>query len=75
MVKNRQLSRAISDVGWRQFRTLLKGKAEKYGRDFRIINRWEATSHALFMLWIQGWKVRPFSKGVEMSQLWYKIPP
>jgi len=52
MVKNRKLSRAISDLGWRKFRTLLEGKAEKYGRDFRVISRWEATSHALFMLWV-----------------------
>jgi len=39
MVKNRKLSRAISDLGWRQFRTLLDGIAEKYGRDFRVISR------------------------------------
>jgi putative transposase len=44
MVKNRILSRAISDLGWRSFRTMLEAKAEKYGRDLRIINRWEATS-------------------------------
>ena len=25
MVKNRKLSRAISDLGWRQFRTFLEG--------------------------------------------------
>ena len=44
MVLNRKLAKAISDLGWRQFRTLLKGKAEKHGRDFRVINRWEPTS-------------------------------
>ena len=44
MVKNRKLSRAISDLGWRSFRTMLEAKAEKYGRDLRVINRWEATS-------------------------------
>jgi putative transposase len=44
MVKNRKLSRAISDLGWRQFRTFLEGKAEKYGRDFQVISRWEPTS-------------------------------
>lgn len=44
MVKNRKLSRAISDLGWRQFRTYLESKAEKYGREVRIINRWEPTS-------------------------------
>ncbi|MGB3205090.1 MAG: RNA-guided endonuclease TnpB family protein [Crinalium sp.] len=44
MVRNRKLSRAISDLGWRSFRTMLEAKAEKHGRDLRIINRWEATS-------------------------------
>ncbi len=44
MVRNRKLSRAISDLGWRSFRTMLEAKAEKYGRDLRVINRWEATS-------------------------------
>jgi putative transposase len=44
MVKNRKLSKAISDLGWRQFRTLLEGKAEKYGREFRVISRWEPTT-------------------------------
>ncbi|WP_202221339.1 zinc ribbon domain-containing protein [Okeania sp. KiyG1] len=34
----------VSDLGWRQFRTFLDGIAEKYGRDFRVINRWEPTS-------------------------------
>ncbi len=44
MVKNRKLSRAISDVGCRTFRTFLERKAEKYGRDLRIISKWEPTS-------------------------------
>jgi len=44
MVKNRKLARAISDVGWRQFRTLLESKSVRYGRDFQIISRWEPTS-------------------------------
>ena len=44
MVKNRKLSRAISDLGWRSFRTMLEAKAEIYGRDFRVIDRWEPTS-------------------------------
>jgi putative transposase len=44
MIKNRKLSRAISDLGWRSFRDMLTAKAEKYGRDLRIIDRWEATS-------------------------------
>ncbi|MDJ0719890.1 MAG: RNA-guided endonuclease TnpB family protein [Prochloraceae cyanobacterium] len=44
MMKNRKLSRAISDLGWRQFRTLLEAKAAKYGREFQVISRWEPTS-------------------------------
>lgn len=34
----------MSDLGWRKFRTLLEGKAEKYGRDFRVISRWKPTT-------------------------------
>lgn len=44
MMKNRKLSRAISDLGWRSFRTMLDAKAEMYGRDFRVISRWEPTT-------------------------------
>ncbi|MEB3283600.1 MAG: transposase, partial [Lyngbya sp.] len=44
MIKNRKLSKAISDLGWRQFRTFLEGKAEKYSREFRVISRWEPTT-------------------------------
>jgi len=44
MVKNRKLSRAISLQGWRAFRELCEAKFEKFGRDFRVIGRWEPTS-------------------------------
>jgi putative transposase len=44
MVKNRKLSRAISQQGWREFRTLCEAKSEKFGREFRVISRWEPTS-------------------------------
>ena len=44
MVKNRKLSKAISDLGWRSFRTMLEAKAEMYGRDVVAISRWEPTS-------------------------------
>jgi putative transposase len=44
MVRNRKLSRAISDLGWRQFRTLLEGKGIRYGRVVAVLNRWEPTS-------------------------------
>lgn len=44
MVKNRKLSRAISDLGWRSFRTMIDAKSIMYGRNFRVIDRWEPTS-------------------------------
>lgn len=44
MVKNRKLSRAISLQGWREFRVLCEAKCEKYGRQFKVISRWEPTS-------------------------------
>jgi putative transposase len=44
MVKNRKLSRAISQQGWYEFRVLCEAKSEKFGRDFRVIGRWEPTS-------------------------------
>ena len=44
IVKNRKLSRAISQEGWREFSTLCEAKAEKFGREFIAINKWEPTS-------------------------------
>ena len=46
MVKNRKLSRAISQQGWREFRVLVEAKSEKYGRKFVVISRWEPTSQS-----------------------------
>lgn len=46
MVKNRKLSRAISQQGWREFRVLVEAKSEKYGRDFVVISKWEPTSQS-----------------------------
>ncbi|MDY7002626.1 MAG: RNA-guided endonuclease TnpB family protein [Cyanobacteriota bacterium] len=57
MVKNRKLSRAISDLGWRTFRAFLEGKAEKYGRDFRVISRWEPTSQVCSCCGFKGGKL------------------
>jgi len=39
MVKNRRLSRSISDAGWRRFRTMLEYKAGKWGRTLVVIDR------------------------------------
>ena len=44
MVKNRKLARVISQQGWREFRVLIEAKSIKFGRDFRVISRWEPTS-------------------------------
>jgi putative transposase len=44
MLKNRCLSRAIGQAGWRKFRTMCKAKSEKFGREFVIVSRWEPTS-------------------------------
>ena len=46
MVKNRKLSRAISQQGWRDFRVLVEAKSEKYGRKFVVISRWKPTSQS-----------------------------
>ena len=48
MVKNRKLSRAISQQGWREFRTMLESKAAQYvNRTVNVISRWEPTSQTL----------------------------
>jgi putative transposase len=44
LVKNRKLARAIGLQGWREFRTLCEAKSEKFGREFKVISRWEPTS-------------------------------
>ncbi len=44
MLKNRKLSRAISQAGWREFRTMCEAKSNKFAREFVVISRWEPTS-------------------------------
>jgi putative transposase len=56
MVKNRKLSRAISDLGWRSFRTMLEAKAKMYGCDFKVISRWEPTSQKCSTCGFKGGK-------------------
>lgn len=56
MIKNRKLAKAISDLGWRQFRTLTEAKCEKYGREFRVIDRWEPTTRTCSYCGFKGGK-------------------
>jgi len=44
MVKNHNLAKAISDVGWGMFCTMLKYKAESEGRQYIEIDRWFPSS-------------------------------
>ncbi|MFE2409178.1 RNA-guided endonuclease InsQ/TnpB family protein [Kitasatospora sp. NPDC059408] len=44
MLKNRTLSRAISDASWAALRTMLEYKAKWYGRDLVTIDRWFPSS-------------------------------
>ena len=56
MVKNRKLARAISDLGWQYFRTMLEAKSVMYGRDFRVIDRWTPTSQSCSCCGFRGGK-------------------
>ncbi|MGI5325358.1 RNA-guided endonuclease InsQ/TnpB family protein [Actinomadura nitritigenes] len=44
MVKNHSLARAISDAAWRDLRTMLEYKADWYGRELVVIDRWFPSS-------------------------------
>ena len=44
MVKNHCLARAISDMGWSEFRSMLEYKAEWQGKNILVIGRFEPSS-------------------------------
>lgn len=44
MLKNRNLSKSISDVGWGEFKRQLTYKAEWYGKNIKYIGRFEPSS-------------------------------
>ena len=44
MMKNKNLSKRISEQGWREFRTMLEYKADKYGCQIITADRWFPSS-------------------------------
>jgi len=44
MVKNHNLARSISDMGWRELRTMVEYKCDWYGKNLSIIGRFEPSS-------------------------------
>ena len=44
MARNRSLAKSISETGWGEFRRQLTYKAEWYGRELVVINRWYPSS-------------------------------
>ena len=44
MVKNHSLSRAISDMGWGEFRSMLEYKSEWKGKNIAVIGKFEPSS-------------------------------
>jgi putative transposase len=44
MVKNHNLARSISDMGWGEFKTMLEYKSEWYGKNLSIIGRFDPSS-------------------------------
>ncbi len=44
MIKNHNLARAISDMGWSKFKVMLEYKAEWYGKNISIIGRFDPSS-------------------------------
>ena len=44
MMKNKNLSRHIAEQGWREFRTMLEYKAERYGCEIITADRWFPSS-------------------------------
>lgn len=44
MVRNHSLARAISDAAWSDLRSMLEYKAQWYGRDLVVVNRWYPSS-------------------------------
>ncbi|WP_444963670.1 RNA-guided endonuclease InsQ/TnpB family protein [Nocardiopsis sp. M1B1] len=51
MVRNRRLSRAISDAAWRELRSMLEYKCAWYGRDLVVVDRFFPSSKLCSTPW------------------------
>lgn len=67
MVRNHTLARAISDASWFQLRAMIEYKADWYGRDLLVVDRWYpstrtcsacGTLHDTLPLTIRAWTCR-----------------
>jgi len=68
MMKNHCLAKAISDLGWRTFKTMLEVKAEVYGRDVTVISRWEPTSQTCSDCGEKTLQKRPGLEGLQIRE-------
>jgi len=62
MLKNHNLAKAISEVSWYKFTTMLKYKAQWYGREIVIIDRYFPSSK---LCNICGWKYHDLSLNIR----------
>jgi putative transposase len=72
MVKNRKLSRAISQQGWYEFRALCEAKSDKFGREFRVISRSRPTSQVCFDCGFKWGKLDLSIRERALLKLWHR---